>query len=109
MQADLCILLFAFKTKTDAVIIQVIFDLHSYNLMGSKAISILDRQKLIFFFLNQNIHRRHCVVVLEQDIHPSLVLVQPRKNRPYITESLLMGRKEMNQTNKYTKHDKIDE
>ena len=43
-------------------------------------------------------HRRHCVVVLEQ----SLVLVQPRKIRPYITERLLMGRKESNQTNKQT-------
>ena len=43
-------------------------------------------------------HRRHCVVVLEQDIYPGLVLVQPRKNRPYITERLLMGRKESNQT-----------
>ena len=33
-------------------------------------------------------------------IYPSLVLVQPRKNRPYITERLLMGRKKSNQTNK---------
>ena len=33
-------------------------------------------------------------------ISPSLVLVQPRKTRPYITERLLMGRKESNQTNK---------
>ena len=42
-------------------------------------------------------------------IYPSLVLVQPRKTRPclterltrpYITERLLMGRKESNQTNK---------
>ena len=32
-------------------------------------------------------------------IYPSLVLVQPRKTRPYITERLLMGRKESNQTN----------
>ena len=32
--------------------------------------------------------------------YPSLVLVLPRKNRPYITERLLMGRKESNQTNK---------
>ena len=31
-------------------------------------------------------------------INPSLVLVQPRKTRPYITERLLMGRKESNQT-----------
>ena len=44
-------------------------------------------------------HRRHCVVVLEQDI-PSLVLVQPRKTCPCLTERLLMGRKESNQTNK---------
>ena len=43
-------------------------------------------------------HRRHCVV-LEQNINPSLVPVQPRKARPYITERLLMGRKESNQTN----------
>ena len=31
-------------------------------------------------------------------IYPSLVLVQPRKTCPYITERLLMGRKESNQT-----------
>ena len=31
-------------------------------------------------------------------IYPSLVLVQPRKIRPYITERYLMGRKESNQT-----------
>ena len=33
-------------------------------------------------------------------INPSLVLIQPRKNRPYITERLLMGYKEPYQTNK---------
>ena len=38
----------------------------------------------------------HCV--LEQDINPSLVLVQPRKTCPYITERLLMGLKESNKT-----------
>ena len=33
--------------------------------------------------------------------NPSLVLVQPRKTRPFITERLLMGRKETNKlTNK---------
>ena len=36
--------------------------------------------------------------VLEQDINPSLVLVQPRKTHPYITERLLMGRKKSKQT-----------
>ena len=33
-------------------------------------------------------------------MYPSLVLVQPRKTRPYITERLLMGRNESNKTNK---------
>ena len=33
-------------------------------------------------------------------IYPSLVLVQPRKTRPCLTERVLMGRKESNQTNK---------
>ena len=31
-------------------------------------------------------------------INPSLVLVQPRKTRPFIAERLLMGRKWSNQT-----------
>ena len=43
-------------------------------------------------------HRCHCVVSLSKNINPSLVLVQPRKTRPFITEILLMGRKESNQT-----------
>ena len=44
-------------------------------------------------------HRRHCVASLSKNINLSLVLVQPRKTRPFITEILLMGRKESNQTN----------
>ena len=44
-------------------------------------------------------HRRHCVVSLSKNINPSLVLVQPRKTRPFVSERLLMGRKEANQTN----------
>ena len=46
-------------------------------------------------------HRRHCIVSLSKNINPSLVLVQPRKTCPFITERLLMGRKESNQTNKH--------
>ena len=38
-----------------------------------------------------------------KDIYPSLVLVQPRKTHPCLTERLLMGRKESNQTNKQNK------
>ena len=49
-------------------------------------------------------HRRHCVVSLSKNINPSLVLVQPRKTRPFITERSLMGRKESNQTNKQTRN-----
>ena len=44
-------------------------------------------------------HRHHCVVSLSKNINPSLVLVQPRKTSPFITERLLMGHKELNQTN----------
>ena len=43
-------------------------------------------------------HRRHCVVSLSKNIHPSLVLAQPRKTRPFISKRLLMGNKESNQT-----------
>ena len=50
-------------------------------------------------------HRRHCVVSLSKNINPSLVLVQPRKTRPFITERLLMGRKESSQTKKLTGKD----
>ena len=45
-------------------------------------------------------HRRHCVVSLSKNINPSLVLFQPGKTCPFITERLLMGRKESNETNK---------
>ena len=40
-----------------------------------------------------------CCGPLARHIYPSLVLVQPRKIRPYITERLLMRRRESNQTN----------
>ena len=43
-------------------------------------------------------HRRVCVVSLSKNINPSLVLVKPSKTRPCLTERLLMGRKEPNQT-----------
>ena len=43
-------------------------------------------------------HLRHCIVSLSKNINHSLVLVQPRKTRPFITEIMLMGHKESNQT-----------
>ena len=36
------------------------------------------------------------LTVLSNNTNPSLVLVQPRKTRSFITEKLLMGRKESN-------------
>ena len=45
--------------------------------------------------------RRDWVVSLSKNINPSLVLVQPRKTPPFITERLLMDVKNQNkQTNK---------
>ena len=41
-------------------------------------------------------NRRHCVVSFSKNINPSLVLVQHRKTRTFITERLLMGCKESN-------------
>ena len=43
---------------------------------------------------------RYCVVSFSKNINPSLVLVQPMKTRSVITERLLMGHKESNQTNR---------
>ena len=45
-------------------------------------------------------HGCNCVVSMSKNINPSLVLVQHRKTHPFITERLLMGGKESNQTNK---------
>ena len=50
-------------------------------------------------------HWRHCVVSLSKKMNPSLVLVQPRKTHPFITERLLVGHKESNQTNKLSRDD----
>ena len=44
----------------------------------------------------------HCVVSSSKNINSSLVLVQPRKTCPFITERLLMGRKKSSKTNKKT-------
>ena len=43
-------------------------------------------------------HRHHYVVSLSKNINPSLVLVQPMKTLPFVTERLLMGCIESKQT-----------
>ena len=44
------------------------------------------------------LYSRCCIVSLSKNINPSLVMVQPRKTPPFITERLLIGCKESNQT-----------
>ena len=58
------------------------------DLYGSSVVECLTRDR------GFEPHQRHCVVSLSKNIIPSLVLVQPRKTRPFITERLLMGHKE---------------
>ena len=38
-------------------------------------------------------HWRHCIVSLSKNINPSLVLVLPRKTRPFITERFIIFKK----------------
>ena len=52
-------------------------------------------------------HQCHCVASSSKNINLSLVLVQPRKTRPFIIERLFMGRKESKQTNKHEVHIQI--
>ena len=47
-------------------------------------------------------HQHHCFVSLSLNINPSLGLAQLRKTCPFITERLLMERKESNPTNSGT-------
>ena len=45
--------------------------------------------------------QRHCVVSFSKNIDSSLLLVQPRKIHPNITDRFLIGRKESNQTKQW--------
>ena len=47
--------------------------------------------------VGSSLTRRDCFVSLSKNINPSLVLAEPRKTCPFITDILLMGRKESNQ------------
>ena len=74
---------------------------HSKQKDGERSGSVLDTRPRGRGFES---HRGHCIVSLSKNINPSLVLVQPRKTSPFITERLLMGRKESDQTNKNKGH-----
>ena len=60
---------------------------------------LLKKEIWCFRYMDRDVF---ATLLLPRHIYPSLVLVQPRKTRPFITERLLMGRKESNQTNKKT-------
>ena len=63
----------------------------SFGLLGAQRLSgrVLDSRPKGRGF---DPHRSHWVVSLSKNIHSSLVLVQPMKTSPYITERMLMGR-----------------
>ena len=90
-----------FQTCFQDALIIAKFYLTSYTMERMQWLSgrVLDSRPRVRRFKP---HWRHCDVSLSKNINLSLVLVQPRKTRPFITERLLMGRKESNQTNKYT-------
>ena len=79
------------------IFIQLPFSINPYKTEGAQWLSgrVLDSSPRGPGFKP---HRRHCVLSLSKNINPSLVLVQPRKTCPYMTERLLMGRKKSNQT-----------
>ena len=62
----------------------------SYAIKDQKKIKISRFEHFLFILKSSYFRHLH--------INPSLVLVQHRNTRPYITERLLMGRKESNQT-----------
>ena len=87
---------------------------HTHLLLLTKFHIVFMALCLIFFFAVHNLvssqvlqsycsrgfepRRCHCVVSLSKNINPSFVLVQHRKTRPFITEIMLIERKESNQT-----------
>ena len=83
---------------TDNVITTMAIPVTGHNSMGERSGSVVECLTRDRGAAGFEPHRRHCVVSLSKNINPSLVLVQPMKTRPFITERLLMGRKESNQT-----------
>ena len=72
----------------------------SFEFLKFRILEILNSHPCIPLLANlmsvSYVHQRHCDVSLSKNINPSSALVQPRKTSPYITERLLMGRKESN-------------
>ena len=81
------------------------------NLFAPQTSDLLEKLELIFLY---NFHREHSLLKLiaenqcENHKKSNLVLIQPRKTCPYITERLLMGRKESNQTKNKTNPIRIE-
>ena len=75
------------------VLLDYVFTMNGYNIRERSG-RVLDSRPRGREF---EPHWRHCIVSLSENINPSLVLVQPKKTGPFITERLLMGRIESNQ------------
>ena len=96
------------KQKAALVLLPQLFATFNYHMFFNLIVYILHTGSALAQCLTRprgcwlEPHRRHCVVSLSKNIYPSLVLVQPRKTRPFITERLLMGLKESNQIKQTT-------
>ena len=60
--------------------------------------------KHIIIHVQNTMINTHASIIHIRHIKPSLVLAQPRKTHPFITEILLVGPNELNQTNKQITH-----
>ena len=71
-----------------------------YSYLGERSGSVVDCLTRDQRAAGSSLSGVTALCISARHINPSLVLVQPRKIRSYITERLLMGCKESNQTNK---------
>ena len=71
------------KTGSTARLCMYLFSIYTYSVQQTRCSHCADMQGYILTY------------------YPSLVLVQPRKTSPCLTERLLMGRRESNQTSKH--------
>ena len=65
-----------------------------FEMLGERSGSVVECLTRDRRAVGSSLHRHHCVVSLSKNINPSLVYVQHRETCTYITERLLMGRKE---------------
>ena len=84
---------------TICLLLYLTYPFSSYNEYGSAVVECLTQDQGA---ADSSLTSVTALCPWARHINPSLVLVQYRKTRPFITERLLMGCKESNQTNKIT-------